>query len=184
MIITLGGTPGSGKSSIGGILAKNLGYKYYSAGDVWRKYAAEQGMTLEELHKKAELDPSTDKLVDDYMKALGEKEDDFIIDARLGYHFIPHSVKVFVDADVDVRAERVFRLERSGERFAKVADAKKSIQMRMKMDQKRYEKIYGIDPYRFENYDFIVNTTNKTVEESAGEVYRFAMFKSNPPRRK
>ena len=34
MIITISGLPGSGKSTIGKMLAKKLGYKFYSMGDL------------------------------------------------------------------------------------------------------------------------------------------------------
>jgi len=65
VIITIGGTAGSGKSSVAKELAKRLGYKFYSAGDVRRKYALSKGISLAELNKQGEKDPFSDKMVDD-----------------------------------------------------------------------------------------------------------------------
>ncbi|MBN2142241.1 cytidylate kinase family protein [Candidatus Woesearchaeota archaeon] len=184
MIITLGGTPGSGKSTVGKRLAKRLGYKFYNAGDVRRKYAIDHGMTLEELNKAAEKDSTSDKLVDDYLAELGEKEDDFVIDSRLGFYFIKKSIKVFIDAEDDVRAKRIMKDKRSEESFRDLEDAKKKITLRLLCDRKRYQKLYGVDPYIPEQYDLIIDSSHKSVESIVGEIYRFAVFNSHPPKRR
>ncbi len=49
MIITLMGTPGAGKSTLGRLLAQKLGYKQYSMGDLQRRIAQEHGWTINEL---------------------------------------------------------------------------------------------------------------------------------------
>jgi CMP/dCMP kinase len=183
VIITISGTPGSGKSVVAESLAKKLGYKLYGAGDVRRKYALGQKMTLEELNRKSEKDPTSDHLVDDHMKKLGS-EDNLVVNGRMAFKIIPESIKVFIDADVDVRAKRIFDAKRKEEHFAKVSDAKKSIQNRVKSDVKRYEKLYGVNPYDVSHYDLVVDSSNISIDEVVGQIYRFAMFKSNPSKRK
>lgn len=57
------------------------------------RHSAKRGMTLAEYNKLGETDPSTDIEVDEYQKKLGETEDNFIIEGRTSWHFIPHSLK-------------------------------------------------------------------------------------------
>ena len=64
-----------------------------------REIAAKRGITLLELSKLAETDRSIDKELDNYQIQLGKDEDNFIIDARLGWHFIPDSIKIFLDVN-------------------------------------------------------------------------------------
>ena len=113
MIITLGGRAGAGKSSVGRALAELSGYKFYSAGDVRREYALKHGLTLAELNEKAKLDPASDFIVDDYMKSMAVREDNFVIDAWLAFHFFPQSIKVFLNANPKLRASRIFNRNHS-----------------------------------------------------------------------
>ena len=49
MIITIAGAPGAGKTSLAKELAKRLGMKFYSAGDILEKIAREKNETIDEL---------------------------------------------------------------------------------------------------------------------------------------
>ena len=62
MIITIGGAPGSGKSTVGRMLATNLNIPFFSMGDIRRAYALERGLTIEQLNELAKVDPSSDRL--------------------------------------------------------------------------------------------------------------------------
>src|SRR5258708_6782463 len=86
-IITLGGFPGSGKSSTAKAVALILGYQQFSSGDFWRDVAQKQGLTIAELSIKAENDPSIDKMIDDTVRDAGTKTD-IVIDSRLAFHWI------------------------------------------------------------------------------------------------
>ena len=96
MIISISGLPGSGKSTIGKNLAKKLGYNYYSLGDMKRRLANEKGLTIEEWNALSDKDSSYDTVPDKYQADLAKKEDNFIMDGRLAYHFIPQSIKIFL----------------------------------------------------------------------------------------
>ena len=65
MIISISGTPGSGKSTVGEILAKRLGFEHYSMGDFQRSLAQEKGITILELLELEKKDPKLDKRVDE-----------------------------------------------------------------------------------------------------------------------
>lgn len=168
MIISISGQAGSGKSTISKLLAKRLGYKHYSGGDMRRKIARERGLTLAELNKLGETDETTDKEADNSIKKLGETEDNFVIDGRLAFHFIPHSFKILLKADLDTRAKRVYKDKRISEKFEDMEAAKKMLTVRDKSDLYRYEKYYGLNHLEDQNYDLVIETINnpdKTVEK-------------------
>ncbi|HJX05417.1 MAG TPA: cytidylate kinase family protein [Candidatus Nanoarchaeia archaeon] len=177
MIITLGGRAGAGKSSVGRSLADALDYKFYSAGDVRREYAVKHGLTLAELNERAKLDPASDFLVDDYMKAMAEHEGDFVIDAWLGFHFFPNSVKFFLNANPELRASRIFNRNHSEELSSGLEEALGLMTEKENCSAARYKNLYGVDIYDLKNYDLIVDTTNKTVGATTLILYDFIMQK-------
>ena len=177
MIITIGGRPGAGTTSVSKALAKRLGYNFYGAGEVRRGLAIKKGITLAELNEKAKHDVSSDKLVDDYMKYLGETKDNFVVDGLLAFHFIPRSIKVFFDADIKVRARRILERANFEELPSSLKEAVKLLRQREEMDLERCEKLYGVDPFDYNQFDLIFDTTKHTVDESTEHVYKFVMHK-------
>lgn len=165
MIISFGGTPGAGKSTIAKMIAKELDWPRYYIGGIRRQKASDRGMTLEEYNKLGETDPSTDLEVDEYQKELGEKEDSFIIEGRTSWHFIPHSLKIYLDVDLEEGAKRILKEVQGGNdrnlgEVEGVNDIEKEIKERMRSDNERYEKYFNIDCYDTENFDIVIDTTN------------------------
>ena len=81
-IITIAGTPGSGKSSAAAGIAGLLGYEHFSSGDLFRKMAAEQGISIEEMNFAAEKKKEIDREVDESLVHLGKERENFVIDSR------------------------------------------------------------------------------------------------------
>ena len=160
MIITISGMPGSGKSTVAGIIAKKLGIKHHSAGDFRRKKAGEK-------------EASTDSEADEWQKKLGESKDSFVIDGRLSYHFIPKSKKIFLKTSAEEGAKRILKDTARKEQYKSIEEAKQKIGERIKSDTKRYRKYYGINPYNEENYDLVIDTTSITAPEAAREILDF-----------
>lgn len=167
MIISISGDPGSGKSTIGKMLASRLNLKHYSVGDLRGKMALERGMTIDELNKLGEKDAFTDKDADDYQRELGKKEDNFIIDGRLSFYFIPHSFKIFLKVDETIAAERIFSAPKRPDepQYKNVKELLDALKNRVESDKKRYNKYYGIDHTDLKQYDLVVDTTNITPEQ-------------------
>jgi len=171
MIITITGTPGSGKSTLAKALAARLGYRHYSIGDLRREHAAEQGLSLAAYNKLSETgEEDTDTAFDEYQQRLGTKEDRFVMDSRLGWHFIPTSIKLFVDADEEVRARRLLKRESVAEAADDLEHAKQLNRERTASDRARYLKYYGLDPFTKSHYDLILDSTRKTPDELVDEV--------------
>ncbi len=177
MIISIGGTPGAGKSTISKMLAKKLDWPRYYIGGLRRQKARERGMTIAEYNKLGETDPSTDLEVDKYQEELGKKEDDFIIEGRTSWYFIPHSLKLYFDVDEQEGARRIFKElqdENSRNEGKKPQDTKEvleNIRQRTISDKKRYRKYFGIDPYEKKNYDHVIDTTYLNQEEVFKKTY-------------
>ncbi len=173
MIITISGLPGSGKSTIADMLAKKLGYKRYSMGDLRGKMAMERGLTIDELNKLGEKEDWTDREVDEYQTKLGKDEDNFVIDGRISFHFIPQSFKIFLDVEIHEAARRVFENQRPDEARAKsVEELVKRMQARAAHDDLRYKKYYGITFQDKSKFDLVIDTTNLTPEAILDRIMR------------
>jgi cytidylate kinase len=169
MIITISGLPGSGKSTLAKYLAEKLGFEYYGIGRFRRDLAKKKGITLEELNKQALTDDSSNVEADEMLKELADK-DKLVVDAWLGYHFLPHSIKLFVDADLDVRANRVFLAKREEEEYATQEKVKEKLQERIRLSQEHYKKLYNLDNiFDHSNFDIVLNTSKLTVTQTALE---------------
>ena len=183
-IVTISGTPGSGKSTLGRLLAKRLGYAYHSIGELRRRFAAEKGVTIAELNRRSAAgEEDTDTAFDRFLASLGG-QDRIVVDARLGFHFLPHSIKLFVDADERVRAERLLARESIAERAATLAEAVRMNRERIASDQERYRKYYNLDPFRPEQYDLVLDSARKSPEELVEEVVTrfFTRTRGDAPR--
>jgi cytidylate kinase len=174
MIITISGEPGSGKTRLGKALAKRLGYKFYSVGDIRGEAARERGLTIDQLNELGKDEDWTDKLVDDYVKKLGESEDNLVIDGLIAAHFIPHSIKIFLEVNPDIGAERIFLDQRPDEEKKETTEEiRKMVEHRIKHSYGRYKKHYNIDFLDKKHYDLVIDTSTLTREEVIDKVLEF-----------
>ena len=172
MIITISGIAGSGKSTVAKLLAKKLNCKHYSVGDFMRQIAKERGLTLLELSKQAEKDKSIDIELDKKQIELGKKEDNFVIDSRLGFHFIPNSIKVFLEVDINEAANRILKEKREHEQYKDIQESIEKIKTRINSEDKRYEEYYDVDYHNKNSYDIVINTTKTQPEEVAEKILK------------
>jgi cytidylate kinase len=167
MIISISGVPGSGKTTVAKLLAEELKYHFYSMGDLRGKMAMERGITIDELNKIGESDPTTDTSVDDYQRELGTKEDNFVIEGRLSWHFIPSSFKILLTCDPQESAKRIYGARKAGDAsrrdepdYASIDATREELERRTASDILRYQKYYGIDYRDPSHFDLVVDTTS------------------------
>lgn len=168
MIITISGTPGSGKSTIGQRLAAYLKYRRYDMGALMREDAHDRGMSLSEYHRLTAVSPHGDQMVDAFQRQLGRSRKTAVIEGRLSFHFIPKSLKIFLAASTAVGARRIWKqLQRStarneGPQLRTLAQVKRSIMRRMNGDRRRYRRYYGVNPFLKRHYDLWLDTSAHT----------------------
>jgi cytidylate kinase len=177
MIISLTGTIGSGKSTIAQLLAAKLGWPRYYMGALRREAAKKRGLTLAEYNLLGETDIQTDQEVDRYQETMGKTQDNFIIEGRTSWYFIPQSFKIYLDVKPEEGARRVFgSLQKKNDRnedkeLKSVEDVKDSMVKRLASDSRRYEKYYNIDVNDLSHFDYYLDTTPLTPEQVFQAVY-------------
>lgn len=171
MIVTISGRPGSGKSVVATRVAETLGFRHVSAGDFMREMAEERGMSILELSQSAERYDAIDREIDERTVRIAEESDDFVMDARLGWHFIPKSFKVFLDVRPQVAAQRIYEARRGTEREnVDLETTRKAIESRTTSERNRYLEYYGLDYTDPEQYDLVIDTSQKSIAEVVAEI--------------
>lgn len=174
MIITITGDIGAGKSTVAKILTKKLNFEYRYTGNYMREMAAKKGISLAELGELAKKSEEIDEEIDAWQTKIGEEEDNIILDARIGFHFVPQSTKVFLTCNERIAAERTFNddnLTRKIEKRSK--NIKEEIiknKLRKECEKERYLKYYNLDYFDVNNYDIILNTSNLSPEEVVSKI--------------
>lgn len=152
MIIAVSGLTGSGKNTLGELLAKELGYKLICP--TFKDLALKEKISLMEFQKKAEKDENIDKKFDAVLKEMVAKTNgNCVITTWLGPWMVDADFRIKVSAPLEIRAERVAK--RDG---MTVAQAKKHVKERDDNNQKRYKKVYGIDIYDESKFDAVLNS--------------------------
>ncbi|USN45291.1 MAG: cytidylate kinase family protein [Candidatus Woesearchaeota archaeon] len=166
MIVSISGTEGSGKSTIGKLLAKRINFSYMTVGALQRQLAAEHDMTISEFTVYENEHPEIDRELDKRTASYQDSTENIIFEARLAFHFIPKSIKIFFTVDEDEAARRIYEdKERSSEDQSSKDQVKQTTRRRHHNDVEKYKKLYNVDIDNKENYDLIVDTTTKSPEE-------------------
>ena len=175
-IITISGTPCSGKSAINALLTKQLGYQTYSVGSLVKRLALERGVEPEFFYKQNITEAagemqSLDDYLDSYQRELGEQKEGFILDSRLGFYFVPQSFRVFLSCDAEVAAERAHKARKSEIKYGSAAKAKQTIAERADDELGNYAKKYGIPNFHLPfHYDLVIDTSAAKPEETAEKI--------------
>ena len=168
MILVIGGPPGSGKTTVAERWAARHGSVFVSAGMKFRAMARDRGVSLEALGRAAENDPSIDRALDaavlEEVRAEEAAGANVVVDGRIQAYLVSKqripSLKVLIDAPLEVRAERIARREKKS-----VADAKREILAREASERIRYKAIYGIDLQDTSVFDIVIDSRKKTPDE-------------------
>lgn len=173
-IISLSGDLASGKGSVSEVLMDKLSYGIYRNGEYFRKLAKDANMSLAEFGKYVEDHPEIDIKIENSAKEYAKENDNFIIDARLGWYAVPESFKVYLKVDIDEAARRAFEdnKRKDLEQFTNLEAHKKALIERFKCENERYFKLYDVKKDDFNNYDLVVDTTNLSPEEVADTIIR------------
>jgi cytidylate kinase len=159
VLITISGLPGSGKTTVARLVARALGLEHVYAGDIFRRQAEAQGLSLEEFLRRAETDPSIDRALDEQVRRRASAGN-AVLEGRLSGFMADRAgapaLKVFLDASEAVRAERIAGRE-GGATDARLRE----IQAREASDRRRYRDLYGVDYHDRRRYDVVMQTDDR-----------------------
>lgn len=177
-IICISGNIAVGKSEVAKILADKLGFTLYKASESFRAYARKLNMSLVEFNDYVKNNPDIDLSIEEHTKEVASVNTNMVIDARLGFYVAPHSFKVYMVADIDEAAKRLYNASKNRgkeENYLSEKEAKNAIEHREKSEWERYMKLYNVDIHNLSSYDFVIDTTNLTQQEVADKIYEAYM---------
>lgn len=169
-VITISGNIASGKSEVSKFLSEDLSYEIYRASDEFRRLARESNMSLVDFNEYIESNPDIDIYVDECTKKYISEKEKIIVDARLGFYLIEGAFDVYLKADIDMAAKRLYAVSKfrgKEEEYISEQQAKSGILSREKSEVARYKERYNVDITDMSNYTCIVDTTNITSREVA-----------------
>ena len=175
-IITISGMLGAGKSTTAKQLAEELGYLHFSSGDLMRAIGKEHGIDdIRQVNLENEKDHKFDYLVDERLRQIGKNENEIIIDSRRAWHWIPGAFKVFLDISLDDAVPRIMASISPERRTTEhipddPKEYKKLLKERMDSENRRYDKLYGVDLYDLSQYDLVIDTMNNPFDAVVEEV--------------
>ncbi len=160
MIITISGNIGSGKSTVGKLLAEQLKFSYLSTGSIQRKIATEMGLSTLELNLLTESRKDIDDQIDGYTRALNDQTENYVVDSRLAWHFIPTSYKVYLLCQEEIAARRISADHHriSDDQSLPVDQLLEKILARRQSEKVRFLSIYGVDFADISNYDLVIDS--------------------------
>lgn len=185
MIITISGLAGSGKSTVAQKLEQILHWKRIYVGGIRRELAKQKGMTLEELNRYALTHPETDVDVDKKVAAeamaLAKKGENVIVEGRTQFHFLPHSVKIYIKVSPAEAARRIWKdlqdkqkkKQRNEGEYKSLTDIKKKIIARNENDAQRYQQYYGFDHRDESQYDLVIDSTKISADKVVEKILQF-----------
>lgn len=174
-MICISGNIAVGKTEVAAKLAEKLNYGLYKASESFRRMARENNMDLVEFNEYVKNNPDIDKNIEARTKQVIDSNVNMVIDARLGFYLGPKAFKVYMIADENVAANRLFEAAKTRgkeEEYDSVEKAKQAIKIREASEQERYIKLYNVDIHNMDNYDYVIDTTNLNSDEVASNIIK------------
>jgi radical S-adenosyl methionine domain-containing protein 2 len=144
--IVLSGLAGSGKSTVGKLIANELSYEFVSMGEFTRKYASENfNMNINQFQDYCASNPLMDELLDEQFISFCNSKHNLIIDYRLGFHLLSNVYSVLLLVS-DQEASK--RINQSGRQY----EDHDSIKIRNEQMLRRFQTKYNVNFIDPSNY--------------------------------
>ena len=110
--------------------------------------------------------PEVDHQVDEEQRIFGKENDDFVLDAHLGFHFVPESIRICLICDLEEAARRILDdTERTTEDSTNIRGSINTSKKRRETMRKNYLALYHIDIEDHSNFDLVLDTTSLSSDE-------------------
>ncbi|MCX5708765.1 MAG: ROK family protein, partial [Candidatus Omnitrophica bacterium] len=179
---------GAGKSSFARVLAEKTGLDIFSGGAIKRGMAKDRGMSIEEFNEYLKGNSAEDKKVNDAIDQAqieGLKEGNRIFESSFSSYLVRQVeeelrnkgtkiVRVLIRADSRIRAERVARGNREGDKGGSVEGIKKDLEERDEFDRQQFLRMTNgtFDIFSEKNYDMVIDTSKTTLADVPEQVRR------------
>jgi len=170
MKITIFGLAGTGKSTLGKKISEILKYDFFSTGNLMRENARQLKMTIYDFELECKKNPKYDIELDKKIENLGKQRNNFVVESRLAWYFIPDSIKICLKCDKDVTIERISKRENIS-----ITEANNKTIKRAKDLEYRYAKSYPqiSFPPKDSEFDLILDTTKGAIGELVEKIMEF-----------
>ncbi|MBL6882670.1 MAG: AAA family ATPase [Candidatus Poseidoniaceae archaeon] len=165
--MTISGHPGSGTSTLVSLLRESKGWSSLNGGELFRQEAKRRNMSLSEFGQLCKEDLEVDRQLDALLKEEMMRTDDeapSIVESRLSgwwaYKLGLSTPRIWLEVDDLERAKRV--QAREGGDLNSIVEANKQ---RSKVDEQRFEELYGLLPQQTEPYTHIINASDLNPQE-------------------
>ena len=155
MRITISGLPGSGTTAVAKLLSEELTIEVISAGEMFRRLAADKCLHLEQFSRLAEAKADFDRWIDAKQEEEAMKREDVIVEGRLsGFIIRDADLKIWLKAPEEIRARRIAARE-----HITYEAALSGMRVRERSEHTRYMRYYGIDLNDLTTYDLIIDSS-------------------------
>lgn len=167
--ITISGQVGSGKTTVGKLLAEILDYRFISIGNKTRDFAEKKGLSIVQFQELCLTNPELDKQIDLEFSQDCNSSERLIIDYRLGFKFVKNAYHIFLSISDEMAIERLMSANRISETHETVCQRNESF-------KNQFLNAYGVDFTVPKHYDLIVNVEQF---ESAEQIVEFILENLN-----
>lgn len=163
MIITIGGLPGTGTTTISKLISEKYGLRHVCAGFIFREMAEKRNMGLQEFSKYAEEHPEIDREIDERQIKLA-KEGNIVLEGRLAAWMLKNNnmkptLSIWLKAPPMVRCKRISNREKQN-----MEKAMLDMIEREKSEKKRYSEIYNINIDDLSIYNIVIDSSLWDIE--------------------
>lgn len=170
MIICISGLAGSGKNTVGEIVAKKLSLDEVKLS--FKDEAKRENVDLMKVQREAENDESYDKELDREIVKRAKKGN-CVVMTWLGPWTVKNAdLRVWLNVSEKERAKRVAKRDRMG-----IKKALQHIRKRDEGNRRRYRRYYGIDIMDHSIFDLEINSDVFNPQQIAGIVIKAAEAK-------
>ena len=170
--VTISGHPGSGTSTLVSLLCETKGWSSLNGGELFRQEAKRRNMSLADFGQLCKEDLEVDRQLDSLLKEQMMRTDEeapSVVESRLSgwwaYELGLSTPRIWLEVDDIERAKRV--QAREGGELDLIIDANKQ---RSKVDEQRFDELYGLLPQQTEPYTHIINASDLNPQEVLASV--------------
>ncbi len=169
LTIVISGPPGSGSSKTALALAKKLGLKCFSTGDLFKSYSKQRKNRALDVWEEFGKIRKFHQDLDEYQREKAKKGN-IVICGKLSVFLLKDlaDFKVWIESPLKVRARRIAKRE-----DISMIRAIDQIKKREGIERRQWKKIYDFDYFDSKNLaDLVVDTSQKSVEEVVEDILR------------